>query len=94
MGEILYYHKGAYMQLKLIENWTQFWKMRSIQIMALLAVMPEILQLAVEMGVLDAEDADVPAFFNKALKIGLFIGAVSRLLQQKGITKPSEPAAA
>ena len=94
MGEILYYHKGAYMQLKLIDNWTQFWKMRSIQIMALIALLPELLQLAVEMDVISADDASVPALVNKILKISLFVAAVSRLLQQKGITKPSQPAAA
>lgn len=88
--------KVKYMQFQLIENWATFYKMRSVQIMAIIAILPEILQLAVEMEIISADDASVPAFFNKLLKIGLFIGAVSRLLKQKGVTleAPAAPAAA
>lgn len=81
---------------QLVDNWKQFYKMRSVQLMAIVAILPELLQLAVDMDILSADDVTVPAFFNKLLKCGLFLAAVGRLLKQKGITleAPAAPAAA
>ncbi len=69
------------MKFELIPNWKQAWKLFSVQGFAIVAILPDIYNLAIAYGVL--EGMAVPAEFDRLVKTIAFLGAVSRLIKQK-----------
>lgn len=74
--------------MQLISNWQQFYKMWSIWAMAAIAVLPEIYNAAVELGLLD--DTIAPKSLSYTLKLLAFIGIVARLIKQAALQMQTE----
>lgn len=69
----------------LVTGWHKFYKMYSIWFFALLGSAPDLYNLAISSGVIDAGSA--PALLTRIINIIAFVGAASRLLKQKKLTE-------
>ncbi len=78
------------MKLEFVEGWQRFYKMYSIQFIALIALLPEIYDLAVAMDVLSG--SVLPEQFSGIIKLVAFLAAVSRLVKQKSLAEPAADA--
>lgn len=77
----------------LIKDWKGAWKLASMWVYLLVALSPEIFQLAVQSGLLEA--GEVPQLFARAINLLGLIGMISRLVKQKaaeqGLLSDEEP---
>lgn len=64
----------------LVGNWKESYKWFSMYAYAILGLLPEIFDLAVTSGILEAEST--PAALNYTIKLIAFLGAVGRLVNQ------------
>lgn len=74
------------MQIQLIPEWREMYKMWSVWIAAFVAVMPQLIELAVSMGIVKWEL--VPAQYDYAVKVVCFIWTAARLIKQQSIKGP------
>lgn len=74
--------------MNLIPEWRNWWKMRSVQVYALIAVLPEVWDLVVSSGIFEglAHEPALPELFKRLVQLLTLAGAIGRLLKQKGIT--------
>jgi hypothetical protein len=79
------------MNIELIEGWQRFYKMYSIQFLALIAALPEIYDLAVSYNIFSG--GVLPEKFSAIVKVMAFMAAVSRLVKQKSLTAQPTPTA-
>lgn len=63
--------------VKLIENWKQFWKIGSIYMFAFIAVLPDIWNLIIASDLMT--DAVVGEKLNLTIKVVSLVGAIVRL---------------
>lgn len=71
------------MKLELIANWKKAYAMYSMWAFALLGLTPQLFDLAVQFNLLDSETT--PAVLAKLINIVAFVGAASRIVQQKTV---------
>lgn len=71
------------MKLELIANWKKAYAMYSMWAFALLGVAPQLFDLAVQFNLLDSETT--PSALAKLINIIAFVGAASRIVQQKTV---------
>ena len=71
------------MKLELIANWKKAYAMYSMWAFALLGLAPQLFDLAVQFNLLDSETT--PALLAKLINIVAFVGAASRIVQQKTV---------
>lgn len=74
-----------------IDNWQKFYRMYSFWFFVFLGAAPDLYTLATSMGVLEGQD--VPAFLTRIINTLAFLGAASRLIQQKSVQVKAEQAA-
>jgi hypothetical protein len=72
-----------FLQLQLIPEWKQFYKMYSVWFFVLIGCAPELFDLAIQYKII--EEAATPALLGKAVSTLAFLGAASRLLKQKAL---------
>jgi hypothetical protein len=63
-----------------VENWKESYKWLSMYAFVIIGLLPDIFNLAITTGVLEAESA--PATLNYTIKVVAFLGAVGRLVKQ------------
>lgn len=68
-------------KVQLIDNWKSAWRFASIWMMAAMAIMPELYNLAISMGVL-SEDTS-PGALVRLMQIMSFLGIAIRMIKQK-----------
>jgi len=71
------------MKIQLIENWNQWYKMISMYAIIVLGLLPDIWNLAISFGLLEA--AAAPKQLAYTINLVAFIGAVGRLVKQKAL---------
>lgn len=64
----------------LVENWKDAWKWLSMYAFAIIAVLPDLFNLAIAQGLLDSESA--PQTLNYLIKLLAFVGMAVRLVNQ------------
>ncbi|BAW19174.1 hypothetical protein [Ralstonia phage RP31] len=77
------------LELELIDGWKKFYAMYSIWFFAILGLLPDLFNLAIQNGVITS--ASAPELLTRAINVIAFVGAASRLVKQKVLA--SEPAA-
>lgn len=77
---------------QLIAEWRKFYSMYSIWFYAALGTAPDLYNLAVSTGMLDG--ASAPVILTRIINTIAFVGAASRLIQQKQLTLAREKAEA
>lgn len=78
-------------KLELVEEWQHAWKLYSMWIFALIAVAPQLYDLAVQYHIVVA--GAVPDLFGRIINIIGFVGAASRIVKQQKIAAKLEKAA-
>lgn len=68
-------------KVELIDDWKSAWRFISIWVMAFMAILPELYQLAISMGVLSEETA--PGALVRIMQALSFIGIAMRMIKQK-----------
>lgn len=71
------------MKVQLIDSWQSAWKMFSIWFFVILGALPELFNLAVASGLIDATTA--PKALSYTISLVAFAGAASRLIKQKAL---------
>ncbi|QVD49329.1 hypothetical protein LUCX_259 [Xanthomonas phage vB_XciM_LucasX] len=66
----------------LIEDWRQAWKFYSMWFYLIVGLSPDIYNLLVAAGLFDG--TDLPAMFDKGIKLIAAAGAIARLVKQAG----------
>ena len=79
-------------EVELIDDAKKFYKLYSIWFFAILGLLPDLYNLAVQDGLISGSNA--PALLARAINIIAFIGAASGLVKQKVATEEADPAAA
>lgn len=70
-------------KIKLIENWRSAWRMYSFWMSVLVAVSPNLLNLAIEHEIITLET--IPGWFSSTLKVMTFTWMALRLIQQESL---------
>ena len=71
------------MKFELVDDLHKWYKMGSIWFFALLALAPQIYDLATQYHLVSG--GDLPGFFVHAVNIVGFVGAITRLIKQKSL---------
>lgn len=74
---------ASFLDKHLIDGWRAAWKMYSIWFFAIIALTPDLYNLAITMGVFTADEA--PKALARIINGIGFLGAVSRLVKQKAV---------
>lgn len=77
-------------ELAMVEDAKKFYKMYSIWFFALLGLTPDLYNLAISNGLIQADHA--PAMLARIVNVIAFVGAASRLVQQKVATEQASGA--
>lgn len=72
------------MQVQLIAEWKHFYKLYSIWFFAIIFLMPDLYNLAIQNHLFEGDHA--PALFSRLINLVAFAGAAMRLVQQKVVT--------
>ena len=76
------------MEVKLITGWQKWYMLYSIWFMALLAMLPDIYNMAITMGVLN--ETTVPPLLSYSMKVVALCGMAARLIKQKKLEYDAE----
>lgn len=76
------------MKFTLVDEWRKAYAMYSVWFFAILGMLPDLYNLAVDNHLLDGGNA--PAFLARAINLVAFAGAASRLVKQKVVTAEAE----
>lgn len=74
--------------LKLIDNWKQAWRMWTVQISALVLLLPDLYAGVQALGWLDS--ADCPPALAWSIRILGGVGVVARLIRQSKLQPPEK----
>lgn len=77
------------MKFEFIADWKKAYTFYSMWAFALLGVAPELFDLAIQYSLIDS--AAAPVLLSKLISIIAFIGAASRIVQQKKLELDSAP---
>ena len=69
----------------LIGDWKSAWKLASMWVFLLIAISPELFQIAVQSGFL--ESGEVPELFARLINLMGLIGMLSRVIKQRATEK-------
>jgi len=79
-------------KIELIDGWRQAWRFYTFWMSVIVAVTPDLLNLAIQHEVLKVEE--VPAWFSYTLKMLTFTWMAARLIKQKSLeVQKAEPTA-
>lgn len=70
-------------KIKLIEGWGQFYKFYSFWMSVIVAVAPDLLNLAIKQEILTVEQ--IPEWFSYTLKMLTFCWMAARLVKQQSL---------
>lgn len=73
-------------KVQLISNWKQFYKFYSFWVSVVIAVLPDLVNLAIEHGVITSDQ--IPGWFSYSMKVMTFIWLAARLIKQKSLEMP------
>ncbi len=73
------------MKIELIPEWRNFIKMYSVWIGAFIAVLPDLLNLAIQMEVITL--AQIPPYFSWTVKTLVFAQIAARLIKQEALRR-------
>lgn len=76
------------LNIRPVDNWKKFYKMYSFWFFVLVGAAPDLYALATSMGVLQGQD--VPEALTRIINTLAFMGAASRLVQQKSVQVRAE----
>ena len=78
-------------KIELIDGWKKAYRLYTFWMSVIIAVMPDILNLAIRYELITADE--IPTWFSQTLKLATVAWMAARLVKQKSLEKQAEQTA-